>query len=83
MIEENWRQEIVLINEALQHLTKQKDKNKKALIKFQSGGHDTALITKSMAAFSLDPEQPKTKNLGNFSVNKYVLKGDSRKNIAI
>ena len=63
MKDENWRQEIVQINEALQHLTKQKDKSNKALEKFQKRGHESALITKSLAAFTLDPEQEKKKNV--------------------
>ena len=54
MKEENWRQEIVSLNEALQHLTKKKDKSNKAMVKFQTRSRESALITKTLGAFSLD-----------------------------
>ena len=45
------------INEALQHLTRQKDKSNKAVLRFRARGRDTKMITKTLAAFELDPER--------------------------
>ena len=36
----DWKKELVGINEALQHLTKQKHKSDHALIKFKSNSHN-------------------------------------------
>ena len=36
----DWKKELVGINEALQHLTKQKDKSNNAMIKFKSNSHN-------------------------------------------
>ena len=36
----DWKKEFVGINEALQHLTKQKDKSNNAMIKFKSNSHN-------------------------------------------
>ena len=54
MKEESWRQEIVSLNEALQHLTKKKDKSNKAMVKFKTRSRESALITKTLGAFSLE-----------------------------
>ena len=36
---DDWKKELVGINEALQHLTKQKDKSNNTMIKFKSNSH--------------------------------------------
>ena len=60
--QKSWRKEIVSINEALQILTRKKDKSNKAFIKFKTRSHDTSLITKTLAAFELDPEKAAEKD---------------------
>ena len=57
MKEESWRQEIVSLNEALQHLTKKKDKSNKAMVKFKTRSRESALITKTLGAFSLENDK--------------------------
>ena len=54
MKEDNWRQEIISLNEALQHLTKKKDKSNKVMAKFKSRSKESALITKALGAFTLN-----------------------------
>ena len=54
MKQDNWRQEIISLNEALQHLTKKKDKSNKVMAKFKSRSKESALITKALGAFTLN-----------------------------
>ena len=54
MKQDNWRQEIISLNEALQHLTKKKDKSNKVMAKFKSRSKESALITKTLGAFTMN-----------------------------
>ena len=69
--DENWRQEIVSLNEALQHLTKRKDKSDKVMQKFKSKSRESALITKALGAFTMESNLPKKE--------PWELKNDSKK----
>ena len=40
----DWKKELVGINEALQHLTKQKDKSNNAMLKFKSNSHNAGKV---------------------------------------
>ena len=57
--EEEWRKEIVHINEALQYLTRKKDKTQSLSSKWKMQTHQSALLSKTLNALALNPGQEK------------------------
>ena len=72
MKQDNWRQEIISLNEALQHLTKKKDKSNKVMAKFKTRSKESALITKTLGAFTMNVQEEVKKD-------PIVIRNDSKK----
>ena len=60
--EENWRTEVVRINEAFQHLTRKKDRSDTAVKSWKVQSHHNVLVTKTLDILALDPEKGCTSN---------------------
>merc|ERR1719350_2135880 len=60
--EENSREEVLQLNEALQHLTRKKDRSEKAKSSWKQQSHANTLISKTLNSFGSDPKKPTTKS---------------------
>ena len=78
----SWRKDIVSINEALQHLTKLKDKSSKSVMKFKVQSHNTGLISKSLSALALDPDRKKRKDKDGNDLTDFVSESKRAQELA-
>ena len=60
------------LHEALQHLTKKKDKSNKVMAKFKTRSKESALITKTLGAFTMNVQEEVKKD-------PIVIRNDSKK----
>ena len=60
------------LHEALQHLTKKKDKSNKVMAKFKTRSKESALITKTLGAFTMNVQE-EVKKAGIYILQKIKI----------